>query len=562
MIYHLSGVCGTGKTEQLISNIEQIKNPETSTILWASLTNKLSEATCNRYKERYPEHNAAVISSENSSSVQTEILQRLESESSLTTQILFISHTALSMLTLDTLSQCTVIIDEIPTLIGNYQRLKIPLKDESILGLARYIDFEESSFDGFQHVVVKEEIRKKAKKFAYDLILNGDPNSDSVKAGKMLMGGIHNSNGLYVSTAGKWRLFEFFDGLEFISKLRQLDTVWLLSANLEGLFVEKLLQALNCSITTEHVLSHLNLPTTHPNTSNVEILPFLMNSSKEQSSSFSSYFASYQASKVIKDCSEEFDVHQLFNRWVSDLFKDQQFIYCKNKHTPPISCSNAIELPPMAQGLNGYSHLNEVAFMPHLRPAPEHKAAIKRLAKDIEISQQSLVDSYLKQTSYEAAYQFVSRISFRNLNRDENGSLAQEQTQPSCKIVVPDMAHAEYIQRMMPTASINTSSSYQRVPTQASTEEIAQRQTKKAARKAIRDAEKQKHVFDTLFIIHQQLKGGRTAKSACETMGITPKTRRNWLKHYGEDWTTWLAEQELSKELERGKGIIIDTMTN
>ncbi|WP_140356597.1 hypothetical protein, partial [Vibrio parahaemolyticus] len=103
------------------------------------------------------------------------------------------------MLTLDTLSQCTVIIDEIPTLIGNYQRLKIPLKDESILGLARYIDFEESSFDGFQHVVVKEEIRKKAKKFAYDLILNGDPNSDSVKAGKMLMGGIHNSNGLYVS---------------------------------------------------------------------------------------------------------------------------------------------------------------------------------------------------------------------------------------------------------------------------------------------------------------------------------------------------------------------------
>ncbi|MDF4350756.1 hypothetical protein P3435_23845, partial [Vibrio parahaemolyticus] len=198
----------------------------------------------------------------NSSSVQIEILQRLESESSLTTQILFISHTALSMLTLDTLSQCTVIIDEIPTLIGNYQRLKIPLKDESILGLARYIEFEESSFDGFQHVVVKEEIRKKAKKFAYDLILDGDLNSDSVKAGKMLMGGIHNSNGLYVSTAGKWRLFEFFDGLDFLSKLCRLDSVWLLSANLSGLFVEKLIRASGGSICTEHALSHLDLPTT------------------------------------------------------------------------------------------------------------------------------------------------------------------------------------------------------------------------------------------------------------------------------------------------------------
>ncbi|KGT35238.1 hypothetical protein HC02_08300 [Vibrio parahaemolyticus] len=93
-----------------------------------------------------------------------------------------------------------------------------------------------------------------------------------------------------------------------------------------------------------------------------------------------------QASKVIKNCTEEFDVHQLFNRWVCDLFKDNQFIYCKNKHTNAINQSNAIELPPMAHGLNSYSHLNEVAFMAHLRPAPEHEAAIKRLAKDINIS--------------------------------------------------------------------------------------------------------------------------------------------------------------------------------
>lgn len=553
MINHLRGVCGTGKTEHLINNIELVKNTETSTILWASLTNKLSEATCHRYKERHPDHEATVISSENCSSVQAEILQRLESASSLTTQILFISHMALSMLRLDTLSQCTVIIDELPTLIGSYQRLKIPMQDESVLGLAPYIEYKDSSFDGFQHVAVREEVRAEAKQFAYGLLFNGEPNSDSVKAGNILLGGLSKSSGLYVSSSDSWRLFEFFDGLEFISKLRQLDTVWLLSANLEGLFVEKLLRAWGCSITTEHALSHLTLPVTHPNTSNVEILPFLRNDSKERSSSFSSYFASLQASKVIKNCTEEFDVHQLFNRWVCDLFKDNQFIYCKNKHTNAISQSNAIELPPMAHGLNSYSHLNEVAFMAHLRPAPEHEAAIKRLAKDINISPQLLVDSYLKQTSYDAAYQFVSRISFRNLNRDENGSLTREQAQPSCKIVVPDMAHAEYVQCMMPSASINTSSSYQRVPTQASTEEIAQRLTDKASRKAIKGAKKQKRDFSTLFIIHQLIEGGQTAKNACEAMGITPRTRRNWLEQYGEDWTNWLAEQELSKELEGEK---------
>ncbi|TOD26822.1 hypothetical protein CGJ69_23580, partial [Vibrio parahaemolyticus] len=284
MIYHLSGVCGTGKTEQLISNIEQIKNPETNTILWASLTNKLSEATFNRYTEKYPDHDARLVSSDNCSSVQREILQAIESESSLTTHILFISHTALSMLPFSALRQCTVIIDEIPNLIGNYQRLKISLQDESMLGLTPYIEYQDSPFEGFQKVVVKEEASDDAKQFAYDLLFNGDPKSDSIKAGKILMGGIHNSNGLYVSTTEDWKLFEFFDGLDFLSKLCRLDSVWLLSANLSGLFVEKLIRASGGSICTEHALSHLDLPTTHPNTSNVEILPFLRNGSHTNSS--------------------------------------------------------------------------------------------------------------------------------------------------------------------------------------------------------------------------------------------------------------------------------------
>ncbi|MGC9462531.1 hypothetical protein [Vibrio genomosp. F10] len=521
MINHLPGVCGTGKTEQLINNIELIKNTDTSTILWASLTNKLSEATCNRYKEKHPEHNATMISSENCSSARREILQ-----------------------------QCTVIIDELPTLVGNYQRLKIPLQDESVLGLAPYIEYEDSSFDGFQRIVVKEEMKSSAKQFAYDLLFNGDLNSDSVKAGNILMSGIHNSNGMYVSTADDWRLFEFFDGLDFIRKLRQLDSVWLLSANLEGLFVEKLLRASGCTITTDHALTHLNLPVTHPNTSNVEILPFLMNSSNTASSTFSSYFASLPSCKVIRDWTEDFDVHKLFNQWITSEFESNTFIYCKNKHTSPISHSDAIELPPMAQGLNSYSHLNEVAFTPHLRPAPEHESAIKRLASDIGINPQTLVDYYLRQTSHEVAYQFVSRISFRNLERNDSGSLLAEQPQPKCRIIVPDMAHANYIHCMMPTASINTSGSYERVPVQASVEELAQRQVDNAARKAVKDAHKQTSDFSTLFTIHKLLESGLTAKDACKAMDITPRTRRNWLSKYGDDWTDWLAEQELSLELE------------
>ncbi|ARN66370.1 Phage protein [Vibrio vulnificus] len=553
MIYHLSGVCGTGKTEQLISNIEQIKNPETNTILWASLTNKLSEATFNRYTEKYPDHDARLVSSDNCSSVQREILQAIESTSSLTTHILFISHTALSMLPFSALRQCTVIIDEIPNLIGSYQRLKISLQDESMLGLTPYIEYQDSPFEGFQKVVVKEEASDDAKQFAYDLLFNGDPKSDSIKAGKILMGGIHNSNGLYVSTTEDWKLFEFFDGLDFLSKLCRLDSVWLLSANLSGLFVEKLIRASGGSICTEHALSHLDLPTTHPNTSNVEILPFLRNGSHTSSSTFSSYFASSPSNKVIKDCDEDFDVHQLFNQWVTNSFEGNTFIYCKNKHTSPISDSNAIELPPMAQGLNSYSHLNEAAFMPHLRPAPEHESAIKRLANDLSICPQLLVDSYLRQTSYETGYQFACRISFRNLDRDESGRLSEEQNQPRCRIIVPDMAHAEYIHCMMPTASIITSSSYDRTPVQVTDEELAKRQTDKVARKAIRDALKQRQAFDTLFTIHQLMGSGLTAKDACDAVSITPRTRRNWLKQYAEEWEDWLKEQEMSKEIEEEK---------
>ncbi|MDC5703800.1 hypothetical protein OPW41_16055 [Vibrio europaeus] len=553
MINYLAGVCGTGKTEQLINNIELVKNTETRTILWASLTNKLSEATCSRYMEQYPDHDARLVSSDNCSSVQREILQAIENTSSLITQILFISHTALSMLPLNALRQCTVIIDEIPNLIGNYQRLKVSLQDKSVLGLTPYIDYQDSPFEGFQKVVVKEEVVDEAKQFAYNLLYNGDPNSDSVKAGKILMGGIHSLSGLYVSTTDDWRLFEFFDGLDFLFKLCRLDSVWLLSANLSGLFVEKLLRAVGCTICTEHALSHLDLPTTHPNTSNVELLPFLRNGSHTRSSNFSSYFASSPSNKVIRECEESFDVHQLFNQWITDKFEGNKFIYCKNKHTSPISASNAIELPPMAQGLNSYSHLNEVAFTPHLRPAPEHESAIKRLANDLSICPLLLVDSYLRQTSYEAGYQFVCRISFRNLDRDESGGLSVEQHQPRCRIIVPDMAHAEYIHGMMPTASINTSSSYERIPVQLTGEELAKRQIVKVAQKAVRDARKQQQVFNTLSTIHQFMESGLTAKDACEAVNITPRTRRNWLKQYAEEWEDWLKEQEMSKEIEGEK---------
>ncbi len=551
MINHFQGVCGTGKTEQLIKNIELIRNTETSTILWASLTNKLSEATCNRYKDQYPDHNVTLISSENCSSVHSEILQHIGRASSLTTQILFISHIALSMLSLDVLQQCTVIIDELPTLIGDYQRLKIPLQDESMLGLTPYIEYEDSQFEGYQRIVIKEEMKLNAEQFAYNLLHNADSNSDSVKAGKLLMDVLHNSNGIFVSTIDNWKLFEFFTGLEFAKKLNQLESVWLLSANLEGLFVGKLLSVYGCQINIEHSLSHLNLPLTHPNTSNVEILPFLKNDSTTRSSSFSSYFASSSSSKVIKEYTEEIDVHQSFNQWVISQFENNTFIYCKNKLTTSIHHSLAIKLPPMAQGLNDYSHLNNVAFMPHLRPAPEHELAIKRLAIDIRVNPQILVKSYINQTSYEAAYQFISRISFRNLNRNEDGTLIEKQSQPTCRIIVPDMAHAEYIYNMMPMASINTDSSYERVPYHLSEEELIQRQVNNSIRKAEKCVQKQIHDFGILYAIYQLMENGLAAKSACEQLNITARTRRNWFKRYGDDWTNWLTEQEMSLELER-----------
>lgn len=559
MINHFQGVCGTGKTEQLIKNIELIRNAETSTILWASLTNKLSEATCNRYKEHHPDHNTTLISSENCSSVHSEILQHIERASSLTTQILFISHIALSMLSLDILQQCTVIIDELPTLIGDYQRLKISLQDESMLGLTPYIKYEDTPFKDYQRIVVKEDMKLSAKQFAYNLLHNADSNSDSIKAGKLLMGALHNSHGIFVSTIDNWKLFEFFTGLEFATKLSQLESVWLLSANMRGLFVERLLSTYGCRINTEHSLSHLKLPLTHPNASNVQILPFLKNDSATHSSSFSSYFASLSSYRVIKECTEEVDVHQLFNQWVISRFENSTFIYCKNKSTAPINHSFAINLPPMAQGLNSYRHLSNVAFMPHLRPAPEHELAIKRLAIDIRVNPQVLVKSYINQTSYEVAYQFISRISFRNLNRNEDGSLIEKQSQPTCRIIVPDMAHAEYIYNMMPMASINTDSSYERVPNHLSEEELTQRQVDNSIRKAEKCAQKQIDDFDVLYAIYQLMENGLTAKSACEQLNITARTRRNWLKQYGDDWINWLTEQEMSSESKRGNRSVIDS---
>lgn len=115
------------------------------------------------------------------------------------------------------------------------------------------------------------------------------------------------------------------------------------------------------------------------------------------------------------------------------------------------------------------------------------------------------------------------------------------------------MAHAEYIHCMMPSASIITSSSYDRTPVQVTDEELAKRQTDKVARKAIRDALKQRQAFGTLLTIHQLMESGLTAKDACDAVDITTRTRRNWLERYADEWEDWLKEQEMSKEIEGEK---------
>ncbi|MEZ9369891.1 hypothetical protein AB4140_13830 [Shewanella sp. 10N.286.51.B2] len=548
---HVAGICGSGKTEAVINKIgTDLLNPlnQRRIVIWASVTNNLTEGTATRFKVKFPSIRQRIIDSnqDDVNSVSAELIEVLNADNGSIynathqSQIIFTSHKALALIPTHLVSKCILIIDELPTLIAEYQRVPLVNSTDTLAKVQPYLSYKPSEHAGYQCVHLVPEGQQDAVSRAENL-LNEDAQM-YFKPAQMLKYLANGGEMVYHSTKNKseytWHNYEYFTGLSIINNIRSAAETWLLSASLEGLFTEKLLAIHNIQIECVTELNGYLLPVKHPNTQRVTIIPFIKNNPEHKGGSFSGSFADEHMKNVVENNCSNKRVHEEFAIWVSNTFAGSEYIYAANKtREKPIALNHgkAVKVQVMAHGQNDYSQITKAAFLANLRPSPDESNAIKRLAIDNNLDPKELEKSYITQQCHEACYQFSCRIAFRNLSRN-NGVIASEQEQKPCIIIVPDMAHALYLQSKMDGATIDTSMSFTRKKVTVSADELTKRQVQKEANKAIKNAAKQAERFKILTTIELLNADGMSLKEACSINQIDPKTRRNWIKMYQQDW--------------------------
>lgn len=139
-----------------------------------------------------------------------------------------------------------------------------------------------------------------------------------------------------------------------------------------------------------------------------------------------------------RNCADGPTVHAHIVEKVSDLFGDEPFLWVANKgHGENLfeANPNAVRLPNVSHGLNGYQDHDNIVFLSALNPNPNELAYFKKLG---------LTEEQVKISRfYEAAYQSIMRCSLRS----------QGDTRP-VSVIVMDRSTADYLHQLLPGSSI------------------------------------------------------------------------------------------------------------
>lgn len=131
-------------------------------------------------------------------------------------------------------------------------------------------------------------------------------------------------------------------------------------------------------------------------------------------------------------------IHQRVVEKVSEFFGDQRFLWVANKRFGDDlfeGNENAIRLPNVSHGLNGYQKVNNVVFLSALNPSPPEFSYFKRLG---------VTEKQAKAARFhEAVYQGVMRCSLRS----------QDDSRP-VQIIVMDRATAIYLHELLPESTV------------------------------------------------------------------------------------------------------------
>lgn len=433
VIHLCEAACGSGKTEMLVSNIDEILKK--ANVLISVPTIELCDSIRSRIKAIKPRVSVSILNSKTiiDSGVPTHItvqnkISSLPEKAFDPNKVIIITNQTLSKIDADLLGNWIVIIDEVPNLIDfrafTFKPFEARLIEEFIKikdGKVRSLDLNNDQLNELTSRTDDGVLSESAKHL---LILI----KQSLSTNEPVFYFVNsNDNHCYHSIQFKKAMLDIFSN--------SLES-HILCANIKDSMSDLVLKHHGFYYEKSYLTPTANK---HKNTNLITIYPLL----KEDKA-----FSRTLANK--KDTNDNFVLNLLLGN-VKKILK-QDFIYVVNKwaidnhkfHSLESEELNIKRINYDQRGNNDFRLISKVAFVASARPNLLQSKNIDRLSEITGFTRKSCLLAWNISNAYEMAYQTAARTCLRIKDNTEE-----------VKIVVPDYRFVEYIKEQFLNAKVS-----------------------------------------------------------------------------------------------------------
>lgn len=488
-LFGISTVCGGGKTQLLIHKIlpQLIQNQYEhckldGPILVASKTLDLSHQTGNEFIQTYGDmceglgKPAIILDGKNCPNVRGALKEMIIDDGF--EGIVFISHASLFNLAPKVLEECTVFIDEIPQQLVSYVQLPITNIESDLTrwlsnGEEGWLNYIETNHryknNKLNKVMIKEDKYYELQKEILEIKMGGKPLTPAMmEMMEMVYQGfdpvyVTELDGLIakedvvmdmdldentvqdfmVQDGDKTTFFQTISTKNLYNVVAYPKKTFILAANIIDTLAGFV--AVDRFKMDIQMIHQEDLPQKHKTP--LVITPLL------KQGTYTSGMKGGDAEGVIQGYNGKQTVYQLANTFVKDTLGkggllqyddagaikgqvDGHILFKNNKDATPtyiLKSNHYLSSGTQVHGMNNMMSWTKAAFLGSLIPTPYEMNALGFYAEDLGLDKDTIKLKAKTERSYEAAYQCIARLAFRNQNF---GGM--------CQAIVPDMGYVGY----------------------------------------------------------------------------------------------------------------------
>jgi hypothetical protein len=425
--------CGSGKTEMLVSNINEMLDK--ANILISVPTIELSISIKDRIKSKHPKisvsnlNSKTIIDSDTPTHITAQAkIDSLPERAFDRNQIIIVTNQTLSKLNISSHSNWIVVIDEVPNLIEFYDFTFKPFEASLI---EKYIEVNDGEV--IEMNLKKNQFNELTSKSTDGILSKSAKNlliliKKSLSSGEPVFHSINsNEKHCYHSIQFNKAVLDIFHN--------SLET-HILCANINASMSDIALRHHNFVYNKSYLTPLTNK---HKNTDLVNIYPLL-----KKGKSFSKSFVNK------KDKDDDLILNSLLNNTKKILKED--FIYVINNWAIDDSKFKSLESKELniqrikydLRGNNDFRSISKIAFIASAKPNPLQSNNISRLSEITGFTREYCLSAWDISYAYEMAYQAAARTCVRTKNNTKE-----------VIIVVPDYNFVKYIKEQFLNAKVN-----------------------------------------------------------------------------------------------------------